>query len=106
MLRDSMTYAQDDKDARALAEQQVEADRVLEGLIAALAADGDTLLSTQERAELETVMMELVQLRQGSDSRAIEAGIKKTDKASQEFASRRMDKSIRQALAGQSIDEV
>lgn len=106
MLRDSMTYAQDDKDARALAEQQVEADRVLEGLIAALAADGDTLLSAQERDELEAVMMELVQLRQGADSRAIEAGIKKTDKASQEFASRRMDKSIRQALAGQSIDEV
>ncbi|PSW64031.1 Fe-S protein assembly chaperone HscA [Photobacterium leiognathi subsp. mandapamensis] len=106
MLRDSMTYAQDDKDARALAEQQVEADRVLEGLIAALAADGDTLLSADERAELEAVMMELVQLRQGTDTRAIEAGIKKTDKASQEFASRRMDQSIRRALAGQSIDEV
>ncbi|GAA04829.1 Fe-S protein assembly chaperone HscA [Photobacterium leiognathi] len=106
MLRDSMTYAQDDKDARALAEQQVEADRVLEGLITALAADGDTLLSADERAELETVMMELVQLRQGTDTRAIEAGIKKTDKASQEFASRRMDQSIRRALAGQSIDEV
>ncbi|WP_305814230.1 Fe-S protein assembly chaperone HscA [Photobacterium leiognathi] len=106
MLRDSMTYAQDDKDARALAEQQVEADRVLEGLITALAADGDTLLSAEERAELEAVMMELVQLRQGTDTRAIEAGIKKTDKASQEFASRRMDQSIRRALAGQSIDEV
>ncbi|SMY38513.1 Fe-S protein assembly chaperone HscA [Photobacterium andalusiense] len=106
MLRDSMTFAQDDKDARALAEQQVEADRVLEGLIAALAADGETLLSVQERDELETVMMELVQLRQSGDTRAIEAGIKKTDKASQEFASRRMDQSIRQALAGQSIDEV
>ncbi|WP_318485463.1 Fe-S protein assembly chaperone HscA [Photobacterium leiognathi] len=106
MLRDSMTYAQDDKDARALAEQQVEADRVLEGLITALAADGDTLLSAVERAELEAVMMELVQLRQGTDTRAIEAGIKKTDKASQEFASRRMDQSIRRALAGQSIDEV
>ncbi|WP_305402710.1 Fe-S protein assembly chaperone HscA [Photobacterium leiognathi] len=106
MLRDSMTYAQDDKDARALAEQQVEADRVLEGLITALAADGDTLLSADEREELEAVMMELVQLRQGTDTRAIEAGIKKTDKASQEFASRRMDQSIRRALAGQSIDEV
>ncbi|MBP2699701.1 MULTISPECIES: Fe-S protein assembly chaperone HscA [Photobacterium] len=106
MLRDSMTYAQDDKDARALAEQQVEADRVLEGLITALAADGDTLLSADERAELEAIMMELVQLRQGTDTRAIEAGIKKTDKASQEFASRRMDQSIRRALAGQSIDEV
>ena len=106
MIRDSMAFAQEDKDARALAEQQVEADRVLEGLITALAADGDTLLSKQERDELEAVMMELVQLRQGSDPHAIEVGIKKTDKASQEFASRRMDQSIRRALAGQSIDEV
>ncbi|KLV07727.1 MULTISPECIES: Fe-S protein assembly chaperone HscA [Photobacterium] len=106
MIRDSMAHAQEDKDARALAEQQVEADRVLEGLIAALAQDGDTLLSKEEREELEAVMMELVQLRQGTDPRAIEAGIKKTDKASQEFASRRMDQSIRRALAGHSIDEV
>ncbi|KLV05993.1 chaperone protein HscA [Photobacterium aquae] len=106
MLRDSMTHAQQDKDARALAEQQVEADRVLEGLITALAQDGETLLSTEEREELEAVMMELVQLRQGNDPHAIEAGIKKTDKASQEFASRRMDQSIRRALAGHSIDEV
>ncbi|WP_299015761.1 Fe-S protein assembly chaperone HscA [uncultured Photobacterium sp.] len=106
MIRESMTHAQEDKDARTLAEQQVEADRVLEGLITALAADGDTLLTKEERDELEAVMMELVQLRQGNDPRAIEEGIKKTDKASQEFASRRMDQSIRQALAGQSIDEV
>ncbi|HIF9455832.1 TPA: Fe-S protein assembly chaperone HscA [Photobacterium damselae] len=106
MISDSMTYAQDDKDARALAEQRVEADRVLEGLIAALAADGEMLLSKEERDALEAVMMELVQLRQGEDARAIEAGIKKTDKASQDFAARRMDQSIRRALAGQSIDEV
>ncbi|UTV27155.1 Fe-S protein assembly chaperone HscA [Photobacterium atrarenae] len=106
MIRDSMTHAQEDKDARALAEQRVEADRVLEGLISALAADGDTLLSKEERDALEAVMMELVQLRQGDDPRAIEEGIKKTDKASQEFASRRMDQSIRHALAGHSIDEV
>ncbi|MGR5148817.1 Fe-S protein assembly chaperone HscA [Photobacterium alginatilyticum] len=106
MIRESMTHAQEDKDARTLAEQQVEADRVLEGLITALAADGDTLLTKEERDELEAVMMELVQLRQGTDPYAIEQGIKKTDKASQEFASRRMDKSIRQALAGHSIDEV
>ncbi|PSW02131.1 Fe-S protein assembly chaperone HscA [Photobacterium lipolyticum] len=106
MLRESMTHAQEDKNARTLAEQQVEADRVLEGLITALATDGETLLSKEEREALERVMMELVQLRQGTDPHAIEAGIKKTDKASQEFASRRMDQSIRQALAGQSIDEV
>ncbi len=106
MIRSSMTNAEADKNARYLAEQRVEADRVLEGLISALAQDGDTLLSPMERKELETVMLELVALRQGEDARAIEDGIKQTDKASQEFASRRMDQSIRHALAGQSIDEV
>lgn len=106
MIRSSMTNAQADKDARQLAEQRVEADRVLEGLISALAQDGEALLSPMERKELETVMLELVALREGENARAIEAGIKKTDKASQVFASRRMDQSIRQALAGQSIDEV
>ena len=106
MIRESMTHAKDDKDARALAEQKLEANRVLEGLISALAQDGETLLSSDERQVLEQVMLELVALRDGDDPRAIEAGIKKTDKASQEFASRRMDLSIRQALAGHSIDEV
>nr|WP_086941248.1 Fe-S protein assembly chaperone HscA [Thaumasiovibrio occultus] len=106
MIRDSMTYAADDKEARALAEQQVEADRVLEGLIVALQQDGDELLTADERQALEAAMMALVTLRNGNDARAIEAGIKKTDQASQEFAARRMDKSIRQALAGHSIDEV
>jgi molecular chaperone HscA len=106
MIRASMTNAEADKNARYLAEQRMEADRVLEGLISALAQDGDTLLSPMERKELETVMLELVALRQGEDARAIEDSIKKTDKASQEFASRRMDQSIRHALAGQSIDEV
>ncbi|WP_413110879.1 Fe-S protein assembly chaperone HscA [Thaumasiovibrio sp. DFM-14] len=106
MLRDSMTHALEDKEARALAEQQVEADRVLEGLIVALQQDGDDLLTSEERAELEASMMTLVTLRNGDDAHAIEAGIKQTDKISQEFAARRMDKSIRQALAGHSIDEV
>ncbi|WP_087022838.1 Fe-S protein assembly chaperone HscA [Thaumasiovibrio subtropicus] len=106
MIKDSMAFAQEDKDARALAEQQVEADRVLEGLIVALQQDGDTLLSKEERELLEASMMALVNARNGNDVRAIEAAIKATDQASQEFASRRMDNSIRQALAGHSIDEV
>ncbi|MEZ9944358.1 Fe-S protein assembly chaperone HscA [Vibrio breoganii] len=106
MLKDSMTFAKEDMQARALAEQRVEADRVIEGLIAALQADGDELLSEQERTALLQVIEDLIALRNGDDADAIEDGIKQTDKASQDFASRRMDKSIRQALSGQSVDDI
>ncbi|WP_347368408.1 Fe-S protein assembly chaperone HscA [Vibrio vulnificus] len=106
MLRDSMTYAKEDMQARALAEQRVEADRVIEGLIAAMQADGDELLSEAEKATLLQAIESLIELRNGNEANAIEQGIKDTDKASQDFASRRMDKSIRAALAGQSIDTI
>ncbi|MFM2612944.1 Fe-S protein assembly chaperone HscA [Vibrio campbellii] len=106
MLRDSMTYAKEDMQARALAEQRVEADRVIEGLIAAMQADGDELLSDQEKQDLVKVIEALIELRNGEDADAIEQGIKDTDKASQDFASRRMDKSIRAALSGQSVNDI
>ncbi|TOD63151.1 Fe-S protein assembly chaperone HscA [Vibrio parahaemolyticus] len=106
MLRDSMTHAKKDMQARALAEQRVEADRVIEGLIAAMQADGDELLSEQEKQDLLRAIEALIELRNGDDANAIEQGIKDTDKASQDFASRRMDKSIRAALSGQSVDDI
>ncbi|WP_367988291.1 Fe-S protein assembly chaperone HscA [Vibrio sp. NTOU-M3] len=106
MLRDSMTYAKEDMQARVLAEQRVEADRVIEGLIAAMQADGDELLSDQEKQDLVKVIEALIELRNGEDADAIEQGIKDTDKASQDFASRRMDKSIRAALSGQSVNDI
>ncbi|NOI72499.1 Fe-S protein assembly chaperone HscA [Vibrio owensii] len=106
MLRDSMTYAKEDMQARALAEQRVEADRVIEGLIAAMQADGDELLSEQEKQDLIKVIEALIELRNGEHADAIEQGIKDTDKASQDFASRRMDKSIRAALSGQSVNDI
>ncbi|USD65791.1 Fe-S protein assembly chaperone HscA [Vibrio sp. SCSIO 43136] len=106
MLKDSMTHAKEDMLARALAEQQVEADRVIEGLVAAMQADGDELLSESERDALIKAIESLIELRNGTDADAIEQGIKDTDAASQEFASRRMDKSIRAALSGQSVDKI
>ncbi|EGU42949.1 chaperone protein HscA [Vibrio ichthyoenteri ATCC 700023] len=106
MLRDSMTFAKEDMQARALAEQRVEADRVIEGLIAAMQADGEELLTGNEEQALLKVIETLIELRNGDDADAIELGIKATDKASQEFASRRMDKSIRAALSGQSVDDI
>ncbi|MYM57630.1 Fe-S protein assembly chaperone HscA [Vibrio sp. OCN044] len=106
MLRDSMTYAKEDMLARALAEQRVEADRVIEGLLVAIQADGDDLLSESEKATLVKVIESLIELRNGDSADAIEQGIKDADKASQDFASRRMDKSIRSALSGQSVDDI
>ncbi|TVM42181.1 Hsp70 family protein, partial [Vibrio cholerae] len=106
MLKDSMAYAKEDMLARVLAEQRVEADRVIEGLVSALQADGDELLNEQERQTLLQAIERLIELRNGDNADAIEQGIKDTDKASQDFASRRMDKSIRSALAGYSVDEI
>ncbi|MDA9556919.1 Fe-S protein assembly chaperone HscA [Vibrio sp.] len=106
MLRDSMSNAKEDMLARALAEQKVEADRVIEGLIAAIQVDGDDLLNEDERVSLVKAIETLIALRNGQNSNAIEQGIKDLDKASQNFASKRMDKSIRAALAGQSVDDI
>lgn len=106
MLKDSMTYAKVDMHARALAEQRVEADRVIEGLVSALQIDGDELLSEEERQVLLKSIEALIALRNQDNADAIEQGIKETDKASQDFASRRMDKSIRSALSGQSVDDI
>ncbi|MFW7523700.1 Fe-S protein assembly chaperone HscA [Vibrio ostreicida] len=106
MLRDSMTYAKDDMNARALAEQRVEADRVIEGLVAAMQADGDELLVEEEKQQLLHAIEALIACRNGESAIAIEQSIKDTDRVSQDFASRRMDKSIRAALSGQSVDDI
>ncbi|WP_017221948.1 Fe-S protein assembly chaperone HscA [Moritella dasanensis] len=106
MLKDSMTYAQEDVTARMLAEQQLEADRVMESLIVALQQDGKTLLSDAEQTAIENAIQILYKIRQGDDRDAIEKEIKTVDKLTQDFAARRMDASIRKALQGQSVDKV
>ncbi len=105
MIRASMSHAKGDMAARMLREQQVEADRVIEALSSALAVDGE-LLDDDERARLDAAMAELREARAGTDTDAIEAAIKKVDAASDEFAARRMDKSIRKALSGQRVDQL
>ncbi|ELY4302154.1 Fe-S protein assembly chaperone HscA [Cronobacter turicensis] len=105
MIQDSMSFAEQDVKARMLAEQKVEAARVLESLDGALKSDG-ALLSAIERAAIDDAMAQLRAAADGDDASAIEDAIKNTDKQTQEFAARRMDESIRQALKGHSVDEV
>ncbi len=106
MLKDSMTHAKEDIVKRMLTEQRIEAGRVIESLGRGLAEDGDALLSSDERADLETRMTELKTLCEGTDGEAIKAAIEALDKASGDFAARRMDLAIRRALSGQSVDNV
>ncbi|MGC0121130.1 Fe-S protein assembly chaperone HscA [Pseudoalteromonas piscicida] len=106
MLKDSMSNAKEDMSARMLKEQQVEALRVLEALEASLATDGH-LLAEDELNTLRGAMTELAQIRESADNpEQIKKAIEEVDQASSDFASRRMDESIKKALQGQSVDEV
>ncbi|MCG9768148.1 Fe-S protein assembly chaperone HscA [Pseudoalteromonas piscicida] len=106
MLKDSMSNAKEDMSARMLKEQQVEALRVLEALEASLATDGH-LLAEDELNTLRGAMTELAQIRESADNpEQIKKVIEEVDQASSDFASRRMDESIKKALQGQSVDEV
>ena len=105
MIKDSMINAQEDLDARRLAEQKVEAARVLESLTSALEKDAHLLTKEQETV-IDQAVNNLIETVQGSDPSAIENAIKQLDKQTQDFAARRMDNSIRQALSGHSVDEI
>ena len=105
MIQDSMSFAELDVQARMLAEQKVEAARVLESVRSALNADGN-LLSDNERQSIEQSAAILQQAAERDNVEDIKQAIKTIDKQTQDFAARRMDVSIRQALTGQSVDEV
>ncbi|MDC3263822.1 Fe-S protein assembly chaperone HscA [Porticoccaceae bacterium] len=107
MLQDSFSHAKDDMQARALREQQVEADRMIEDLGAALEKDGRALLDEAEYNCLEVAVKELQLVRDSStEHRVLMRQIESVGKVSEEFAARRMDASIKNALAGQSLDDV
>jgi len=103
MLQESYSNAADDREARSLREQQVEADRLVSALRNAIAEDGE-LLSAQELKDLNIEIDVLEKLAQGSSVAAIEAGVEHLAQVSDFFASRRMDRSIQTALQGQSVD--
>jgi len=106
MIKASFDNAQDDMQARELAEQRVEADRVIESVIVALQQDGAELLTEAEFHQIENALKQLMDVKEGTDRHAIIQGIKALDVATQEFAARRMNKSINQALTGKSVSDI
>jgi molecular chaperone HscA len=105
MLRDGFDHAQADRDARALAEQRVEAEGLMAAIRGALAQDGD-ILSAAERESLDAGLASLETARQGKDHRALKSAVETLNRASESFAARRMDRSVSRALAGRRVDEV
>jgi molecular chaperone HscA len=105
MLQDSFNSADDDMKLRALREEQVEAERILLATQSALDADGN-LLSDAERADIAVLMESVRQIAQSDDHTAIKAGVEALAQGTEEFAARRMDRSVRTALAGKKLDEV
>ena len=105
MLEESFTTAEVDMRARALREAQVDAQRLAEASQAALGVDGE-LLDEAERANIEALIVKLAAVTGGDSVDAIETATKELAAATDEFAARRMNKSIRRALAGRRLDEV
>lgn len=105
MLKESMTKAKDDMAARMVKEQQVEANRVIESVQSAIAADGH-LLNENELADINSAISALAKISQTDVADDIENAIEKLNDKTATFAERRMDSSIRTALSGHSVDEV
>jgi molecular chaperone HscA len=102
MLRESFQHAKEDVHARALAEHRVDAQRLLEATRSALQADRN-LLGNEELQAIEEAMGGLESVLSGKDHRAIKRATDALNRATEEFAARRMDEGVRRALAGRKI---
>ncbi len=105
MLTDSMTYAEEDMHARKLREEQVEGERVIEALSAALAEDGEQLLDGDERQLIDTALQHLVDQVKGSDAEAIKQAVLDLESSCSFYVERRMNSGIKQAMAGRKVEE-
>ncbi|MEZ2739502.1 Fe-S protein assembly chaperone HscA [Comamonas jiangduensis] len=105
MLQDGFATAQEDMKARALVEARVDADRMLLATQSALDADGDVLAPAQ-RADIEALMAQLRQAVTSDDAAIVEAATQALAKGTEAFAAERMNRGIRQALAGKSVQSI
>jgi molecular chaperone HscA len=106
MLEDSFHKANEDKTARALREQLVDAQRLLEAVEGALAVDGERLLDQEEREAIESQVRELRELLDSQDGLAIERQVKRLSQITDAFAARRLDSTVKAALAGRRLNDI
>ncbi len=106
MLREAMENASNDAARRTLREQQVEADRVVNALKAALKADGKHLLKRREFETINARLDKLLHLMRGTNPQAIKAAVEELEQTTRDFAARRMDKAIQKAMQGKTVKEL
>lgn len=106
MLQESFVYAKEDKEARSLREQKVEAERLLETLSAALEIDGNVLLTENERDQLDIKITQVRDAYNGANVDQLTSAINSLNKEAEIFASRRMDATIKKALSGHTVDDI
>jgi molecular chaperone HscA len=105
MLKDSLTHTKDDAFRRALKEAQVEAQRLIEAVQSALKTDGE-LLSNEERSKVDAAIAKLQTTMLGENRRHLTLAMDDLEAETKDFAARRMDKSIRGALAGKNVNDL
>ncbi|KAF0222382.1 MAG: molecular chaperone [Rhodospirillaceae bacterium] len=105
MLRDSLVHAKDDMAQRLLTEAVVEARRSVLAVKSALGVDHD-LLSVDERQAIDAAVEAVEQACAGIDRDAVTVAVEHLEEATKSFAEKRMDRGIRQALAGVSVERL
>jgi molecular chaperone HscA len=105
MLTESFSAAEQDMIERGLRESRVEAERLVLATRAALLADGN-LLSTEQRAVVEGLLAAVQVVREGNDQNRIDAAVEALAQGTEEFAAQRMNRGIRNALAGKRVEDV
>jgi molecular chaperone HscA len=105
MLRDSYQHAKEDMQARALNEHRVDAQRLIDATRSALAEDG-SLLTAEEIADIQEKVSFLERAVATPHTRAIKVASDALNRATEEFAARRMNASVRRALAGRSVENL
>ena len=106
MLRESMDHAQDDVSERMLKEQQVEGRRVIEAIDAALSSDGEVLLSKTEIVKIREARDQLQRDIENASVGRLKKSIRSMEQVSETYVARRMNSSVKEALAGKQIDDI
>ena len=105
MLTEGFASAAEDMQLRALREEQVEAQRLMDAVDSALQIDKH-LLNDAELTLIEKGLGSLRQLKDQENIDLLRAGIEALSQATEEFAAKRMNANIRRALTGKNLSEI
>jgi molecular chaperone HscA len=105
MLVDALDHGEEDLEARRLAEERVEGERILQATEKALQVDSD-LLTAEERPVIERALASLREAVRGTSASVVHGAVETLDHATHAWAGRRMDRAIGRAIEGKRLTDV